>query len=1052
MLERLIDWSIANRFLVGLGTLFLAAAGLHAVLNTPLDAIPDLSDTQVIVATDYPGQAPRIVEDQVTYPLTTTMLAVPRARAVRGISMFGTSLVYVLFEDGTDIYWARSRVLEYLNTVRGRLPRGVSPALGPDATGVGWVFEYTVESDEHDLAELRSLQDWLIRYRLLSVPGVAEVASVGGFVKEYQVELDPARLRSLGIPSSRVAQAIRASNVDVGGRVVELAEREYMVRGRGLLRGAEDLRSVPLTSDSLGVAVTVGDVARVKLGPAERRGIAEKNGTGEVVGGIVVMRFGENAYDVIQRVKHEIDAIERSLPPGVEIRTAYDRSQLIRRAVNTLKKTLIEESLIVGLVCLLFLFHLRSALVAVVTLPLGMLISFLVMRWIGVTANIMSLGGIAIAVGAMVDAAIVMIENVHKHIERDPEAERWRVVATASKEVGPALFFSLLIITLSFLPVFTLQEEEGRLFRPLALTKTFAMAGAALLAVTIVPVAMGLFVRGRIRPERANPLNRWMRAAYAPLFHASMRHRGLVLGAAVAALAVSALPFRRLGSEFMPPLNEGTLMAMPTTLPGVSVTRMSAYLQWLDRTLMRFPEVESVFGKIGRAQTATDPAPLNMTEAVVNLKPVSEWREGLTQEELIDEMDAATRMPGVANLWAQPIRVRLDMLTTGIRTPVGIKVMGPELATVDALAARIAALLQQRVPGTASAFAEPLLGGYYLEVEVDRAAAARYGIQVEDVQEVVATAAGGETLTETVEGLERYPVTLRYAPAFRQDPAAIERFLVSSPSGAQVPLGQVAEVRFARGPSMLRSEDAVPAASIFVDVRGRDLGSYVREARRVVASVIELPEGYFLRWSGQYESLARVRERLKVVVPITLLVVFLLLYLNFRNAAESLIVMLTLPFALVGAVWFLWALGYNLSVAVWVGMIALVGVAAETGVVMLVYLDLAYRERLAAGGIRNRAELVEALYEGAVNRVRPKLMTVTAIMAGLLPILWSSGTGASVMKRIAAPMVGGMITSTILTLVVIPAVYLWWRERELRRRLVRPGNASTMREDSAWME
>jgi Cu(I)/Ag(I) efflux system membrane protein CusA/SilA len=1034
MLKRVIDWSIANRFLVGLGTLFLTAAGLYALLNSPLDAIPDLSDTQVIIATDYPGQAPRIVEDQVTYPLTSTMLAVPRAKAVRGISMFGTSLVYILFEDGTDIYWARSRVLEYLNTVRGRLPQGVSPALGPDATGVGWVFEYTVEGEGYDLAQLRSLQDWRIRYRLLSVPGVAEVASVGGFVKEYQVELDPARLRSLGIPSSQVAEAIRQSNMDVGGRVVELAEREYMVRGRGYLRGTEDLKDVALMADSLGTSVTIGDIAGVKLGPAERRGVAEKNGEGEVVGGIVVMRFGENAYDVIQRVKREIEAIERALPPGVEIHTAYDRSELIRRAVDNLKEKLVEESLIVALVCLLFLFHLRSALVAILTLPLGILISFVVMRWIGVTANIMSLGGIAIAIGAMVDAAIVMIENVHKHIEREPEADRWRVVADASKEVGPALFFSLLIITLSFLPVFTLQEEEGRLFRPLAFTKTFAMAGAALLAVTVVPVAMGLFVRGRIRDERANPLNRWARAAYAPVFYWSMRHRGIVLGGALVLVAVSMVPFRRLGTEFMPPLNEGTIMAMPTTLPGISVTTMSRYLQWLDRTLMRFPEVESVFGKIGRAQTATDPAPLNMTETVVNLKPESEWREGLTQEELIEEMDAATRVPGVANLWAQPIRVRLDMLATGIRTPIGIKVLGPDLATVDSLSGRIAALLQQRVEGTASAFAEPLLGGYYLEVDTDREAAARYDLRVEDIQGVVATAAGGETLTETVEGLERYPVTMRYARAFRRDPDAIESFLVSSPAGAQIPLGQVADVRFSGGPSMIRSEDAVPAASVFVDVRGRDLGSYVEEAQRVVASQIELPEGYFVRWSGQYESLARVRERLKVVVPLTLLVVFLLLYFNFRSVPESLIVMLTLPFGLVGGVWFLWILGYNLSVAVWVGMIALAGVAAEIGVVMLVYLDLAYHKHVPAKVKVSRMELVAVLHDGAVNRVRPVLMTVTAIMAGLLPILWGSGTGASVMKRIAAPMVGGMVTATLLTLIVIPVVYLWWRERQLRRQ------------------
>jgi Cu(I)/Ag(I) efflux system membrane protein CusA/SilA len=1033
MLERIIDASIRNRFLVGLGVLLLLGWGTWAVLETPLDAIPDVSDTQVIVVTDVSGQAPRIVEDQVTYPLTTTMLAVPRTKAVRGISMFGVSLVYVLFEDGTDVYWARSRVLEYLNTARGRLPEGVAPALGPDATGVGWVFEYTVESDEHDLAQLRSLQDWFIRYRLLSVPGVAEVASVGGFVKEYQVRLDPARLRSLGIPSSRVAEAIRASNVEVGGRVLELAEREYMVRGRGYLRGVADLEAVPLLADSAGTAVTVGDVARVELGPAERRGVAERNGEGEVVGGIVVMRYGENAADVIASVKREIAAIERSLPPGVEIRTAYDRSELIRRAVDTLKETLVEESLIVALVCLAFLLHLRSALVAILTLPLGILISFIVMRWLGVTANIMSLGGIAIAIGAMIDAAIVMIENVHKHIERDPEADRWRVAAAASKEVGPPLFFSLLIITISFLPVFTLQGEEGRLFRPLAFTKTFAMAGAALLAVTFIPVAMALFVRGHVRPETANPLNRWARAAYAPLYGWAMRRRALVLGAALVALAVSWVPFKRLGSEFMPPLNEGTVLAMPTTLPGVSVTTMSRYLQWLDRTLMRFPEVESVFGKIGRAETATDPAPLSMTEAVVNLKPESEWRDGLTLDGLIDEMDAATRVPGVANLWAQPIRVRLDMLSTGIRTPVGIKVLGPDLATVDTLAGRVAALLQQRVEGTASAFAEPLLGGSYLEVDVDRPAAARYGVSVEDVQAVVATAAGGRVLTETVEGLERYPVTLRYARAFRDDPESLERFLVPAASGALIPLGQVADVRFTTGPSMIRSEDAVPAASIFVDVRGRDLGSYVEEARRVVASAIQMPNGYFLRWSGQYEALERVRERLKVVLPLTLLLIFLLLYLNFRSVAESLIVMLTLPFALVGSVWFLWILDYDLSVAAWVGMIALAGVAAETGVVMMVYLDLAYRLHLPEGARASRAELLRVIYDGAVNRVRPKLMTVTAIIAGLLPILWSSGTGASVMKRIAAPMVGGMVTSTILTLFVIPVIYLWWREGQLRR-------------------
>ena len=1037
MLNSIIDWSARNRFLVILATLFVTLAGIYAVLKTPLDALPDLSDVQVIVYTEYSGQAPQVVEDQVTYPLTTAMLAVPKSKVVRGFSFFGASFVYVIFEDGTDIYWARSRVLEYLNSIAGRLPKNVAPQLGPDATGVGWVYQYAVLSEKHNLAELRTMQDWYLRYQLTKAHGVAEVASIGGFVQQYQVTVDPVKLRAYGIPLSKVSQIIRDSNRDVGGRVVEMAETEYMVRGRGYLRGKSDIENLVVKAEQ-GTPVLLRDIARVELGPDERRGLTELNGEGEVVSSIVMARYGQNALEVIHNIKEKIAEIAPGLPEGVKIVSVYDRSDLIHRAIETLKGTLLEESLIVALVCMVFLMHARSALVAIVMLPVGVLISFIAMRVLGLNSNIMSLGGIAIAIGAMVDAAIVMIENAHKHLERVKEGEsRTEAMIAACKEVGPALFFSLLIITVSFLPVFTLESQEGRMFSPLAFTKTFSMAGAALLSLTLVPVLMLLFIRGNIKPEAQNPLNRWLITGYRPLIAAVLKHKKMTIVVAALVLILSAYPATRLGSEFMPTLNEGTLLFMPASLPGMSVTKAAELLQTQNKIIKSFPEVMSVYGKAGRAQSATDPAPLEMFETVINLKPQEEWRPGMTIDKLIGEMNKALQFPGVANSWTMPIKARLDMLATGIRTPIGIKVFGKNLDEMERLAKEIEAVVR-KVPGTTSAFAERLTGGFYLDIEPDRIALARYGIGVGDLQEVISTALGGEMVTTTVEGRERFGVTVRYPRELRSDPQQItHEVLVPTMEGAQIPLGQLAKVSLSKGAPAIRTENALLSAYIFVDIRDRDIGSYVADARKAVAAQVKFPPGYYATWSGQFEYMERAAAKMKIVIPITLLIIFLLLYLNFKRITESLVVMLSVPFALVGGVWLLWLLDYNLSVAVAVGFIALAGVAAETGVVMLIYLEQAWQDvqsRCTHEGRKPTAvDLHTAIMHGAVERVRPKMMTVVAIMAGLLPILWSSGTGSEVMRRIAAPMVGGMISSAILTLLVIPVIYALIKQREVTR-------------------
>jgi Cu(I)/Ag(I) efflux system membrane protein CusA/SilA len=1041
MLAKIIGWSGRTPFLVLVATLFVVIGGIYAVLKTPLDALPDLSDVQVIVYTEYPGQAPQVVEDQVTYPLTSAMLAVPKSKVVRGFSFFGASFVYVIFEDGTDIYWARSRVLEYLNFAAGRLPKGVAPQLGPDATGVGWVYQYVLLAKDRTLAELRSIQDWYVRYQLTKAPGVAEVASLGGFVQTYQVTVDPAKLRAFGIPLAKVSQVIRDSNRDVGGRVVEMAETEYMVRGKGYLRGPADLENLAVKSEG-GTAVLIRDIARVELAPDERRGLSELNGEGEAVSGIAMARYGQNALEVIHNLKQKIAEISSGLPAGVTIESVYDRSDLIHRAIDTLKRTLIEESLIVAAVCVVFLLHVRSALVAILMLPVGVLIAFIAMRLLGMNSNLMSLGGIAIAIGAMVDAAIVMIENAHKHLERLPPehstGQRAAAMLAACREVGPALFFSLLIITVSFLPVFTLESQEGRMFSPLAYTKTFSMAGAALLSVTLVPVLMMLFIRGRILPEARNPVNRFLIRAYRPMIAWVMRWKKTTIAASALALLATAYPASRLGAEFMPTLNEGTLLYMPASLPGMSITKAAELLQTQDKIIRSFPEVASVYGKAGRANTATDPAPVEMFETVINLKPESGWRQGMTTDKLIAEMDQALQFPGVSNAWTMPIKVRIDMLSTGIRTPIGIKVFGKDLAEMEKLARQIEAAVK-KVPGTTSAFAERITGGSYLNIEPDRAQLARYGLSVGELQEVIATALGGEMVTTTVEGRERYGVSVRYPRELRSNPQLIEReVLVPTLEGrGMVPLGQVARVEIARGTPGIRTENALLSAYIFVDIRGRDIGSYVAEARKAVADQVKFPPGYYATWSGQFEYMERAIDRMKIVIPVTMLTIFLLLYLNFRRLTETLIVMLSVPFALVGGVWLMWALGYNLSVAVAVGFIALAGVAAETGVVMLIYLDHAWNETRAqcerAGRRPQVADLYAAIMEGAVDRVRPKMMTVVAIMAGLLPIMWGTGTGSEVMSRIAAPMVGGMISSTVLTLGVIPAIYGLVKQWELRR-------------------
>ncbi len=1041
MIAALIRWSARNLLLVGFASVFLTLGGLYAVSRVPLDAIPDLSDVQVIVYTEYPGQAPQVVEDQVTYPLTTAMLSVPKSRVVRGFSFFGVSFVYVIFEDGTDLYWARSRVLEYLNSAARRLPTGVAPSLGPDATGVGWVYQYVVRGSQKSLAELRSTQDWYIRYGLAKAEGVAEVASVGGFVKQYSVVIDPRRLQSLGIPLSKIRDAIRASNIDFGGRTVELAETEFVVRGRGYIKSLADLEQIVVKSDR-GVPVLLRDVAHLELSPDERRGITEVNGEGEAVTGIVLQRFGENALSVIKNVKERLAEIAPSLPQGVTLDAVYDRSDLIYRAIDTLKRTLIEESIIVAIVCVVFLLHVRSALVAIIMLPLGVLIAYLCMYLLGLSSNIMSLGGIAIAIGAMVDAAIVMIENAHKHLERAPPGKpRSEVLIEAAVEVGPALFFSLLIITVSFLPIFALEAQEGRMFKPLAFTKTFSMAAAALLSVTLVPALMMLFVRGRIMPEHRNPVNRALIWIYRPVIHAALRFKATTILIALVVLLGSLWPASKLGTEFMPNLNEGTLLYMPTTLPGLSVTKAAELLQTQNKIIKTFPEVVLVWGKAGRATTATDPAPTEMFETVINLKPENEWRPGMTVEKLIAELDKALQFPGVSNAWTMPIKARTDMLATGIRTPVGVKVFGTDLAEMEKIARQVEAAVRT-VPGTTSAFAERIIGGYYLNIDPNRAQLARYGLMITDVQDVISTALGAEAVTTTVEGRERYTVSIRYPRELRSDPQAIAtQVLIPLPNGGTVPLGEVAKVELASGPSTIRTENAQLAAYIYVDLRDRDLGSYVADAQKAVTAQVKFPPGYYVTWSGQFEYMERAKARLKIVVPITVLIIFLLLYLNFRRVTETLIVMLSVPFALAGGLWLMWWLGFNLSVAVAVGFIALAGVAAETGVVMLIYLDNALTasqdQRAAEGRPFTQDDLYAAIMSGAVERVRPKMMTVAAIMAGLLPIMWSHGTGAEVMQRIAVPMIGGMVSSTVLTLVVIPAIYAVVKGFALRKsRLV----------------
>ncbi len=1089
MIRRVIAWSVANRFIVLLLSAALAVGGFWALRTTPLEALPDLSDVQVIVQADFGEQAPRIVEDQVTYPIAAEMLKVPGARTVRGYSFFGVSFVYVIFEDGTDLYWARTRVLEYLGGLRAKLPSTVAPTLGPDATGLGWVYQYALEdtTGRLDLAGLRSVQDWYLRYVLTAVPGVAEVASVGGFEKQYQIDLDPAKLLAYGVPITRVMAAIQSANSDVGAMVMELSEREYMVRGLGYLRGVADIENVVVSVSASGTPIRVAELGRVAVGPAVRRGITDLDGRGDAVGGIVVMRFGENALATINHVKAALAQAQSGLPPGVVVRPVYDRSTLIEAAVGTVKETLVQEAVIVALICIAFLLHVRSALVAVITLPISVLIAFLGLRAFGIGADIMSLGGIALAIGEMIDAAIVMVENFHKHLERRAppgedafdtstlsSKERWEIVLASSNEVGPSLFYSLLIITVSFIPVFTLEGQEGRLFTPLALTKTLAMAAASLLSVTLVPVLIGLFIRGRIHREQKNPLSRGMIRVYRPALSWVMARRWPVISASGALLILTWIPFQRIGSEFMPPMEEGTILFMPTTLPGISVARARELLRQQDAILKSFPEVVSVWGKAGRANTATDPAGLDMAETTISLKPKSEWREGMTYDKLVAAMDSAVRMPGVTNAWTMPIKGRIDMLATGIRTPVGIKLYGPDLGELERLGKELEGHLKM-VPGTRSAFAERAVSGYYLDIEIDRAAAARHGLNIDDIQVVIATAIGGMTITQTVEGRERYGVRVRYPQELRNTPERLGDVLVpvmhaagssavspgsmagigarggpgaqsgremggapAMPVGAvaQVPLGQVATIRQTVGPMVVRTEDAQPTAWVYVDVGERDVGGYVAEAKRMVARTMKLPPGYTLAWSGQYEYMERAKAKMQLVVPATLALVFLLLYFNFRNVSEAFIVMLSIPFTLVGGVWFLWLLDYNWSVAVTIGFLALAGVAAETAVIMLVYLDHAWEARRATGQPLDVRDVYSAVMEGGVERVRPKMMTVASTMIGLLPILWGTGTGASVMKRIAAPMVGGMLSSTVLTLLVVPAIWSLLKQRELGRTVV----------------
>ena len=1049
MIAGVIRWSIHNRFLVLILTVLVTTWGIYSVSQTPVDALPDLSDVQVIIKTSFPGQAPQVVEDQVTYPLTTAMLSVPKAVTVRGYSFFGDSFVYIIFEDGTDLYWARSRVLEYLSQVAGQLPDNAKPALGPDATGVGWVFEYALvdRTGQHDLSELRSIQDWFLKYELQTVPGVAEVATLGGMVRQYQVVVDPDKLRAFGLPLSKLRTAIQRGNQETGGSVIEMGEAEYMVRATGYIQSIEDLSQIPLGVNAQGTPLVLSDVAEIRIGPQMRRGIADLDGEGEVVGGIVIMRWGENALTTIEGVKNRIAELERSLPDGVEIVPTYDRSDLINRAVETLEGKLLEEFIVVALVCAVFLFHLRSSAVIIISLPVGILMAFIVMKMQGINANIMSLGGIAIAIGAMVDAAIVMIENVHKHIEKEPltDENRWRIMSDAATEVGPPLFFSLVIITLSFLPVFTLEAQEGRLFAPLAFTKTYAMAAAAGLSITLVPVLMGYFIRGNVTPEHKNPINRVLTAAYRPIINAVIRFpRGtLVLAAAV--LVVGLWPATQLGSEFMPPLDEGDLMYMPTTYPGVSIDKAREILQHTDRMISKVPEVKRVFGKIGRAETATDPAPLTMIETVIQLKPREEWREGMTPEGLRAELNRVVKYTGLTNAWVMPIKTRIDMLATGIKTPVGIKVSGPDLKIIERIGQDLERVLAN-VEGTSSVYSERVAGGRYVDVDIDRSRASRFGLNIADVQDVVRSAVGGMNVTQTVEGLERYPVNIRYPQRVRDSVQQLRLLPIVTPSGARIALSDVADVKVVDGPPVIKSENARLNGWSYVDIAGRDLGSYVAEAQQVVADFVDLPAGYSLAWSGQYEYMVRAKERLSIVGPVTLAIIVLLLYLNFRRFAEVAIIIGTLPMALIGGLWLLYLLGYDLSVAVGVGFIALAGVAVEIGVVMLVYLNQAIRQHMATAESESRAltldDVRQAVIDGAVMRVRPIMMTVAAIIAGLLPIMLGGGTGSEVMRRIAAPMVGGMVSATILTLIVIPALFLIWRTRSLHVNAQAKGNTS----------
>ena len=1037
-IARVIEASAKNRFITVLFVAGLALWGYYGMTHGPLDAIPDLSDVQVIVFTEWPGQSPDIMEDQVTFPISSSLLSAPRVKFVRGQSFFGLSFVYVIFEDGTDMYWARSRVLEYLNEVQGALPAAITPTLGPDATGVGWVFEYALvdRTGNLDLQQLRSLQDWNLRYALESVPGVAEVASVGGFVKQYQVIIDPNKLLGYDIPLRRVIQAVRESNHETGGRVIEIAAHEQMVRARGYITSKEDIELAPLAVNDAGVPITIKDVAEVRLGPDMRRGLAELDGEGEVVGGIVVMRYGENALDVIHAVKERIGVIERSLPDGVEIVVTYDRSELIEASIETLKDTLTEEMIIVSVVIFLFLMHVRSALIPIITLPLGVLLAFIPMFYQGLTINIMSLGGIAVAIGAMVDAAIIIIENIHKKLEQWEDdgspGGRTTAIIEAMQEVGPSIFFSLLVITVSFMPVFTLEGVEGRLFKPLAFTKTYSMGFAAILAVTLTPALAATFIRGKFRGEQRGWLNRWLVAAYAPIVRLVVRFRKTVLAAALLIMLATIPAFLELGSEFMPPLNEGAILYMPTAPPGMSITEAATVLQSMDRKLRRFPEVERVFGKMGRARTATDPAPIGMVESVVLLKPKDQWRPGLTWDDLIAEMDQELDYPGMPNIWWMPIQTRVEMLTTGIRSQLGIKVFGDDLSELEEASVAIEQVLAE-VPGTRSAFAERATGGFFLDVKVNRRKAARYGLSVQNVNEVVMTAIGGVNVSETVEGRERYPIQVRYAREFRDHPDALKKVLVATPTGAQVPLAQVAEIGFATGPPMLRSENGQLVNFVFVDIADRPLGDYVDEARRLVTSRVELPPGVRIEWAGQFVYLERAKERLAIVVPVTLLIVFMLLYMNTGSVTETGIVLLAVPFSLVGAIWLMWFLDYNMSIAVWVGLIALAGLDAETGVIMLLYLKLAYARSRKEGRLRSFEDLRETIVDGAARRIRPKLMMVLTTMIGLLPIMWSTGTGADVMKRIAAPMVGGLVTSFALELTIYPAIFALWKRRELAR-------------------